>query len=34
VTYRRAAAKVVAGEVVALDGGLVYVNFLRDNPAL
>jgi hypothetical protein len=30
VTYRRAAARVVAGEVVALDGGLVYVNFMRD----
>lgn len=34
VTYRRAAAKVVAGEIVAVDAGLVYINFTRDNPSL
>jgi len=34
VTYRSAVAKVVAGEIVAIDAGLVYVNFTRDNPSL
>jgi hypothetical protein len=34
VTYRRAAARVIAGEIVAIDGGLAYVNFLRDGITL
>jgi hypothetical protein len=34
VTYRSAVAKVMAGEIVAIDGGLAYVNFLRDNQIL
>ena len=34
VTYYRAASKVLAGESVAMDGGLCYVNFGRDNATL
>jgi len=34
VTYYRAAAKVIAGEFIALDGGLAYVNFMRDSMVL
>jgi hypothetical protein len=34
VTYYSAGAKVVAGEFIAYDGGLAYVNFLRDAASL
>jgi hypothetical protein len=33
VTYYSAVAKVAAGEIVAIDAGLCYVNFARDNVA-
>ena len=34
VTYYSAVAKVVAGEIIAIDAGLVYVNFMRDSAML